>query len=75
MHRKNQVKVNNDELCNVDTDDSYSFILMVMNKEDEDVVDYVHITHKDHNEGICIWPLNPLYMNLLISIILYVENS
>jgi len=30
-----------------------SFTLMIMNKDDN-VVDDVHATHKDHNEGIYI---------------------
>ena len=27
--------------------------------QDDDVVDDVHATHKDHNEGIYIWIFNP----------------
>jgi len=43
---------------------------MIKNKHD-DVVDDVHATRKDHNEGIYIRTFNPLCMNLEIVLIIF----
>ena len=59
------------ELYNIETSDSRSFIPMIMN-QDDDVVDDVHATYKDHNEGIYKLTLNPICMNLVIMITFYI---
>jgi len=46
------VKVNEDEFCNVDIGDTRSFTSMMINKDDINVVDNIHATRNDHNEGI-----------------------
>jgi len=50
---KKQVEVNEDEVRNVDLGDSRSFTSMMTNKDD-DVIDDVHTTCKDHDEEIYI---------------------
>jgi len=47
------VEVNEDEVRNVDLGDSRSFTSMMTNKDD-DVIDDVHTTCKDHDEEIYI---------------------
>jgi len=52
---KKIVEIIDDKLCNVDIGDSCSFTPMMMNKDDDKVVDHVHATCKDHNEGVYIY--------------------
>jgi len=47
-----KVEVTDDEFNNVNTGNSHSFTSIMMNKVDDNRVNDVHATHKDHNKGL-----------------------